>query len=219
MWRHHSEPGVATNNDCGSVAYVSGGPLLRRSFMSAEEPGLSLYIADRVHSGDELVVPAGSLLEVHSGTNVAVVLGPGSGVRLDGLRSYPLGDGRSASRLDLTVLHGEVRIQVRLNEESPEAALAGVDGAEVLVTRGDVAVLGGGAWRAVAVSGNAEARILRGTVRGAAFAFDGAVGLEGREEPSADELAALRVRLPFSFESIRAALPPLPAASRYLEAP
>lgn len=219
FWTHPGDPEVLTNNDCGIITAVHGIPLLRRSFMSGSDAGLEVYIADRIQSGDELVVPEGGRLEWTSGSNMVVVLGPGTKIRLEGLRSFVTGESLPTTRLDMQLLEGELRVQVRLNTHAPEAVLVGLSGADVLVTRGDIGVRNGEVWRAVAIDGEGLARQRRGNTAGAPFAFVGGVGGDGEDMPSDADLRVIRSRLPFSFEQIRAALPPLPALSGDLEAP
>ena len=220
-WIPPADPQVVTNNDCGFVSDADGSPVIRRSFHGEGQPGIDARVADRLSSGDELVVPTGSRLEWTSGTNMIVVLGSGSRARLGGLRSFPGPDGRTVTRLDFQLLSGEARVQVRLNDNRPEAVLATLAGAEVLIRRGDVELFADAGWRSVVLTGDAFARVRRGGVAGAPFALlpGRAVGLGGEEMLSDTELAAIRRRLPFSFELMNAALPPLPSMSLELEAP
>lgn len=217
-WVSSSLHGVVTNNDCGVVSLVDGAPRIRRSFAPADDRGAIAFVADRVQSGDELEVPADSRLELTTGKNVVIVLGPATRVKLGGVRVFQV-DGVAVSRLDVALLSGEMRVQVRLNRERPEAVLMHLAGADVLATRGDVHVLSNGGWRATALSGEASARQRHGVTLGAPFVFDGAVGSSGVETPDAAALAGIAGRLPFRFEIVRAALPPVPAVNQLLEAP
>lgn len=212
---------MATNNDCGNISEVSGAPVIRRSFHEKEHVGVTANVADRISSGDELEAPAGSRLEWTTGFNTVVTLAPGTRVRLDGLRSFSDPSGTTAERLDITLLSGELRAQVRLNVERPESVLVAVNGGEVLVTRGDVAVFSGGTWRATVLSDGASARMRRGGVLGAPFPIDPGqiAGLGVQEAAEAAELNDIRARLPYSFELARMALPPLPPMSSAIEAP
>ncbi|MCC8108563.1 MAG: hypothetical protein LIQ30_05845 [Planctomycetes bacterium] len=112
-WASPGDPAVATNNDCGYITAVHGQPQVRRSFHTEDSAGQPLSVADRISSGDELIVPTGSRLEWASGNNVVVVLGSGGRVKLGGIRSFIDPDGRQAARLDFSLLSGEVRLQVR----------------------------------------------------------------------------------------------------------
>lgn len=220
-WVSPGDQAVATNNDCGSISEVSGAAVVRRSFYEKGHPGIAANVADRISSGDELEAPAGSRLEWITGSNVVVTLAPGSRARLDGLRSFLDPSGVMAERLDVTLLSGEARVQVRMNSDYPASALVAVNGAEVLVTRGDAAVFSGDVWRATTLSGDVAARMRRGGVQGAPFPIaPGQVAGLGIQE-TADEAAlnAVRLRLPFSFELARMALPPLPSMSSAIEAP
>jgi hypothetical protein len=220
-WKLSSDAGVITNNDCGYVSDVRGAPVIRRSFMTASDPGLAAYAADRLNTGDEIEVPADARLEMTTGKNIILVFGAGSKARLLGLRSFTGPENKLITRLDFVVERGVVRCQVRLNEENPEAALIGLNGADVLVARGDVEVFTDAGWRAAALSGSAFARLRRGGVVGAPFVFDSgrAVTGSGEDVLTADDIAGVKARMPFSFEEIRAALPPRPAVSSLLEAP
>lgn len=221
FWRESSHPGMTSTNDCGFISEILGTPQIRRSFMSEKDAGLPAYIADRIHSGDELAVPPGGRLEWTCGNNVIVMLGAGAKAKIEGLRVFQVENGVSASRLDIRLLEGSMRVQARLNEERPEGVLVSVEGAEVLLTRGDVQISAGSPWRVAAISGLVSARLRRGNVVGAPFGFSESVMVEGQGEESLDEeeLVAIKFGLPFSFETKRAALPPLPAASALLEAP
>ncbi|MCD8140068.1 MAG: hypothetical protein LUE17_09890 [Planctomycetaceae bacterium] len=146
-WVAATDVAVVTNNDCGAVSFIQGQPAIRRSFHAEDDPGLAANIADRVNSGDEIIVPFGSRLEMTSGSNVVLVFGAGCRVRLGGLRSFTDPEGKQVARLDLDLLEGEMRLQVRLHEDKPMAALITLDGAEVLVRRGDVELAMQGATR------------------------------------------------------------------------
>lgn len=220
-WVSPGDPAVATNNDCGHVTEVSGSPTIRRSFHEKGHAGVAVNVADRLSSGDELEAPAGSRLEWATGFNTVVTLAPGTRVRLDGLRSFSDASGTTVERLDVTLLAGELRAQVRLNVERPESLLVAANGAEVLVTRGDAAVFSGDAWRATALAEGAAARARRGGVLGAPFPIEPGqtAGLGVQEAVEAADLKDIRARLPFSFELARLALPPLPPMSSVVEAP
>lgn len=220
-WVPPLDPAVVTNNDCGFVSAVAGSPQVRRSFHSEGDGGAEVYAADRIHSGDELSVPPGSRLEWISGNNIVVVLGENGQVRLGGLRSFADAEGRTVTRLDATLVRGEMRVQVRRNEDAPFAVLVTMNGVEVLVTRGDVEAYSNGGWHSAALAGDAAARIRRGGVAGAPFTFaEGTrIGATGQDGLGNGEAAAIKARLPFSFEQVRAALPPVPAMNSELEAP
>lgn len=221
-WVPFSSPGVVTNNDCGFVAAAEGGILVRRSFHSDATDGTRAHVADRLYSGDGLSVPLNGRLEWVSGNNIVVVLGSDARATLGGLRTFTDAGGNKVLRLDLKLIQGECRVQVRLNELRPEAVLVSLgDEIEVLVQRGDVELAAGGSWRVASLSGSVQARIKRGTVTGAPFTIGEGTAVDGTGEKGLDaqELASAQRRLPFSFELVSAALPPLPAMSRMLEAP
>ena len=221
LWVAATDPAIVTNNDCGQIAAISGRPMIRRSFHTGDAEGVAANIADRISSGDELVVPAGSRIEWITGVNTVAVLGSGGRVRFDGLRTFVNADGMETARLDVTVLAGEARVQVRLNESKPETVLAVLGGAEILVARGDVELFANGSWRGAVLAGQAAARNRRGAMPGAPFAINAGtiVDVSGESRLSTEETNAIKLRVPFSFESARAALPPIPAVSIEMEAP
>lgn len=220
-WVSADDPAVSSNNDCGHVSDVLGEPLIRRSFQDRDQQGSPVHVADRVSAGDELSAPAGTRLEWTTGSNLIVVMGPGARVRLGGLRSFAEPSGAAATRLDVELLAGDLRVQARRNADVPEYLLVSADGGEILVDWGDVVVSSEGAWRGAVLYGEASARMRRGAVTGAPFPMpEGFVSGFGAQERLAEAAAdAMRARLPFSFELARLALPPLPAAGRGVEAP
>lgn len=220
-WINANDPAIVTNNDCGFITAAHGTAQIRRSFLADDEAGAPAHVADRVNSGDMLHTPNDSRVEMVSGSNVVLVVGSGSRVKLGGLRSFTDVSGQTATRLDVEVLSGDVRIQVRRNDEKPEYVLAAVEGAEVLVSRGDVALTTGGGWQASTLAGVAAGRVRRGNVTGAPFEIAGGHMLGGGGDVPLTQAAsnALRGRLPFSFELATLALPPLPPMSWDLEAP
>lgn len=220
-WVAANDAAVVTNNDCGAVSAIQGEPTIRRSFHTDDDVGIPATVADRVNTGDVVSVPFGSRLEMVTGSNIVLVFGSGCKVRLGGLRNFADADGLPVTRLDLEVLEGEMRLQVRQNVQKPMAALVQLNGAEVLVRRGDVEVALQGGWQAAVLSGDAMARLRRSGVPGAPFviAERRTVGSRGDEPLGEDETLAIRGRVPFSFETRSAALPPLPHMSSVLEAP
>lgn len=221
LWVGALDPAVVTNNNCGFISAVNGAPRIRRSFHSDRDDGNEAYVADRIHSGDELEVPPGGRLEWVSGDNIVVVLGENGLARLEGLRLFADAEGRRTTRLDVQLLRGEMRVQVRRNAERPSAVLVALNGADVLITQGDVELYSNDGWRTTALAGEAAARIRRGGVAGAPFTVvpGTRVGANGPEMPEKNEEAAIKARLPFSFEQIRAALPPSPVMGADAEAP
>lgn len=221
MWVAATDPAVVTNNDCGQIASVTGRPMIHRSFQAQEAEGTAVNIADRISSGDELIVPPGSLVEWTAGANTVAVLGPGGRVRFDGARVFAAADGREAVRLDVTVISGELRAQARENENRPEMIRAALNGAEFLLTRGDAAFVSGELWQAAVLSGEASGRLRRGAMPGAAFALEAGtmVDAAGQAAIGEDGMNAVKQRVPFSFETARAALPPLPLMSAEMDAP
>lgn len=219
-WVSASESGVATNNDCGRIAFIQGRPLVHRPFHASPDDGSEIGIADRISSGDELIAPAGSRLEMVAGTNTVLTLGPGARVRVDGLRVFSV-DGAEVARLDLTLLSGEIRLQVRRNLNRPEAALIGMGGVEILATRGDVALFTNGGWRCATLKEDAAARLRRGGVAGAPFPVpaDAILAGSGPSPLTPEEKSSILSRVPFSFEIATAALPPLPVLASDPEAP
>ncbi len=219
-WTSADNPGVATNNDCGVVSALSGAPRIRRAFMSERDQALPAGLADRLHAGDVVEVPEDGRLEWTTGHNVVVVAGPGSRVRLEGLRNFAAPDGSRVARLDARLLKGEMRLQVRLNQERPEAALVALEGSDALLERGDLALSAGGGWFCATLGGEALARLKRGGSVGAPFAVAemATIGLQGEGKLDNAAASGLRARLPFSFELMTAALPPLPALGAGTEA-
>ncbi len=220
-WVAATDPAVVTNNDCGRIAALSGRPLIHRSFQADDAQGIPVDIADRISAGDEVIAPQGSLVEWVTGANSVMALGPGGRVRFEGLRAFRNAGGAEAARLDVTLLAGELRIQTRVNATRPESVLVALSGAEIRVTKGDVELFADEGWRAAVLAEQAEGRIRRGAMTGAVFpiAAGATVGASGEGFLTPEDAEAIRLRLPFSFESARAALPPEPAVSAELDAP
>lgn len=220
-WVNANDAAIVTNNDCGFITTTHGSAQIRRSFLADSDPGAPAHIADRVNSGDILYTPDGSRIEMVSGGNIVLVLGSGSRVKLNGLRNFIEASGKPATRLDLEIISGDVRIQVRRNEEKPEYVLAALEGVDVLVSRGDIAVTTSGGWLVSTLSGEVGGRVRRGNVVGAPFTIGTGHTVGGAGDAQLTDAAAnaLRVRLPFSFELAALALPPMPPMSWELEAP
>lgn len=218
-WSRGNAAALSSKSDCGVIVAVHGSPVVRRAFHDDGGAGAPVHPADRISSGDELSAPGGSRIEMTGGNNILLVLGPGAKVRLNGVRDFVDPDGNAASRLDLEVLAGEVRVQVRANRTHPEALLASLGGCEALVRRGDVVLQAG--WRVSALTGNAFARTGGEGAFGAAFAVPERHSVDGNGEREVDAagMAAMMGRMPFSFESLRAALPPTPLSGTYSDAP
>jgi hypothetical protein len=221
LWVKPNDPAVVSTKDCGSVTATHGATRIHRAFQSDEEAGIDVNTADRVNSGDELITDSGGRIEMVSGGNIILVIGENSRVRILALHSFPDPAGTPVTRLDMELLSGEARAQVRLNDEAPAHLRAALAGAEVLVSRGDVALSAGSGWRASVIAGEAACRMRRGHVAGAPFTLPPrrTAGADG-EAVLADAAAnALRSRLPFSFELTAIALPPTPSISPEFEAP
>lgn len=220
-WTSASNPAINTNNDCGLVAAVSGKVQIRRSFQSDTDTALPLALADRIHSGDILETPAGGRAEWTSGYNLVAVAGSNSRVRFNGLRNFIDSDGKPAVRLDLTLLSGELRVQVRLNRDQPEAVLTALTGSEVLMKRGDVCFVETGQWRSGMLAGEGWGRLIRGSTIGEPFtiAAGNLVGTAGNSALTGKDIAAIKARLPFSFELERLAKQPEPSMGDEPEAP
>lgn len=221
LWVAATDPAVVTNNDCGQIAAIRGNVRIHRFFHLEESDGIPANVADRLSSGDELIADADSRVEWITGANTIAVLGSGGRVRFDGLRTFDGAEGRKFTRLDLTLMAGELRAQVRLNENRPEAVFTALGGADFLLFRGDLALFAGTGWRGASLRGSAGARIRRGNSTGAAFVVPEGTAVDGAGESRLPEGGAeeLRLRLPFSFEVARAALPPMPAMSAEDDAP
>lgn len=221
LWVNATDAVVITNNDCGFITATHGGATIRRSFHAAGDPGVAAHTADRVNSGDELVAPPGGRIEMVSGGNIVLVAGDNSRVRLNGLRTFTGPLGNNVTRLDLEVVSGEARVQVRLNEEKAECVLAALNGAEVLVRRGDIVLYSQSGWLASSISGEVMGRVKRGAVVGAPFIIGDRRSVGGDGDAALDDSLgnAMRARLPFSFELVSAALPPAPSMGSQFEAP
>lgn len=218
FWARPGDPGVVTNNDCGFVSAVAGTPRIRRSFMADTEQ-VPIYLADRLGGGDEfLPVPPGRV-EMITCDNLILVVGTASRAVLGGVRVIAGGSAGHASRLDAALLAGRCRVQARRNEEHPEAALITVAGHDVLVTRGDAEIAVEGGWRVSVLAGEVVVRDRKGGGQRLLVAAGYTAGPGGVEPLTDEDAAAIRARLPFSFETERAALPPLPPMSALLEAP
>lgn len=220
-WVAATDAAVVTNNDCGYVSDVADGAQIKRSFHDKDDPGMQAHAADRLNSGDEIAVPEKGRLEMISGENTILTFGPGSRAKLGGMRGFAGPGGVQTSRLDVVLHAGELRVQVRLNENNSETVLISLNGADVLVVRGDVGMFSGNAWRVAVISGDAQVRLRRGGVAGAAFSISsGEIAGPGTEERmNENDILEMKKRTPFSFELVGAALPPLPPMSTFLEAP
>lgn len=221
-WPSAGDSAALTNSDCGVVSSMEGAPRVRRVFMIASDPDETLYVSDRLHAGDGLNVPADGHLEWTTGHNTIVTLGPDAKARLLGLRKSAFqAKAASPARLDIELLHGEIRVEVRRNATRPEAVMVSLPGLEVLVEQGDVQVGLEGPNRVTVLDGSASVRVRRGDVPGAPFTIDAGrrLGPEGPEAAPREALESIHRELPFSFERAKAALPPLPAASAAVDAP
>ncbi|MCC8180438.1 MAG: hypothetical protein LIP23_05965, partial [Planctomycetes bacterium] len=153
--------------------------------------------------------------------NLVVTVGPLSRVRLNGTRSIGSADGRILSRLDVELLAGSLRVQVRYNMRRPEAIMVAVGNADVVVERGDVMVSDDAEAMVAVVAGEAAVRPDRNDFVSTVSVLDSGAGLGARGPAMLNQAVfdSLRRAIPFSFEKVRAALPPLPAATYALEAP
>lgn len=221
FWVSGTDASVVTSNDCGQISATHGLPVVVRSFQQAGSPGVKAMITDKVYSGDEVHVPDGSRLEIVSGSNVAMVFGEGSRVRFSGLRWLGASGKSGASRLDLELVAGEMRVQVRRNMTRPESVLVSAGEAQFLIKEGDVCLTNSSSWQGAVLAGEGMGRLRRGATIGAPFAIpEGTtVGEGGAGELAADSRSRFTALLPFSFELTRTALPPLPSLSYELEAP
>ncbi len=220
IWVKSTAADVVSTNDCGSILSSRGAARIRRSFQPADSGGGEVNAADRLNSGDELITLSGGRIEAAGGDNVILVLGENSRVRLVTLISFTDPAGMPATRLDVELLAGEARVQVRLNEESPAHLLASLGDVDILVSRGDAALSTTGGWRGAVLSGDASGRIRRGQMAGAPFPIPaGRMAGGGESVLDAATRSGILSRLPFSFESYRFALPPMPLMSSDSDAP
>ncbi|MCL2001047.1 MAG: hypothetical protein FWG74_06395 [Planctomycetes bacterium] len=220
-WVSSDNQAVTTVNDCGIVSFALGNPRIRRVFMSDREPGDVLGLAVRLRSGDEIEVPVGGRLEWITGKNTIAVLGHDSRVKIEGLRYFTDADGVQVSRLDLRLVKGDIRLQVRFNQNLPEAVMVGLEGADALIVRGDVVLMGGGAWFGATIfGGGVQARLKQGNAAGAPFTVPERMSISPSGEGKLGDAALFEImgRLPFSFELTTVALPPLPALGADIEA-
>lgn len=217
-WVEHGAVGVVTNNDCGSVSAVTGEVRLKRSFMQNDSDGISVHIADRVHAGDLFAIAAHGGVEWVTGHNTIAALGPDTRAVVAGVRAFADPDGRTVSRLDVVLEQGAARVQVRLNRERPEAVLVRCANAEALVLRGDVEVETTPEWSIRVVSGEAEARVIHSGIAGAAFTIGSGAVLTAEGMAMQQNAVAMRV-VPFSYETVKAALPPRPVSGAQTDAP
>lgn len=217
-WIEHGAVGVVTNNDCGSVSSVAGDVRLKRSFMQADSDGIPAQVADRVHAGDVFHIAANSGVEWVTGHNTIAALGSDSRAAVAGVRSFADPEGRIVTRLDIVLEQGAARVQVRLNRERPEAVLVRCANAEALVLRGDVEVEATPEWSVRVVSGEAEARVIHSGIAGAAFTIGAGAVLTAEGMAMQQNAVAMRV-VPFSYETVKAALPPRPVSGAQSDAP
>lgn len=221
FWVSGTDASVVTNNDCGFISGIHGQPVIIRSFHDASAPGIRANLTDRINSGDEIRVPADSRLEVTSGSNVVAVAGAGSRVKFLGSRNFGTSESREVSRIDMELITGELRVQVRMNESRPELALVTTGSGEFLIRRGDVDVITSISWQTSVLSGDAQVRLRRGGTTGAPFTLSegNLLGVGGQAALTSEVRERIRTRVPFSFETKRAALPPQPSVAYELEAP
>ncbi|MDR3210568.1 MAG: hypothetical protein LBU79_01475 [Planctomycetota bacterium] len=221
-WVDAVNPAVTSNNECGIVNGVWGNALVRKGFQDPKAPGSVVGQTDRLQAGDQVETAARSRLEFSSGNNILVLIGPTSKVKILGLRSFTNTDGVVTNRLDLQLVEGMVRFQARLNELIPECALGEAGNLGVLLTRGDVVLSGGRNPRFAVLAGNVSFRHRLGAsnwsdedsvIAGSGFADGAAITVAGEE---AERLLEI---LPFSFEILRNALPPLPPPGPDYDAP
>lgn len=221
FWIDASDVTVATSDDAGVVSGVWGQALLKGQYMESDEQGMRIGISDRVGAGDEITTAANARVEIVTGNNLVSVIGPSSSIRILGVRGFDGGDGRKLSRLDLQILEGTVRSQVRESVSRPESVLLDLGGAQCLVTRGDAAASVGAAWRVAVLAGSVSCRIKQGG--GTSAPYDVTAGrvadADGVGELSGQALADLKSILPFSYEIHRAALPPTPPPDPSVDAP
>lgn len=222
LWVAGTNPAVISANDCGLVTAVSGAARIRRSFQTEKDAGLDANVADRVNAGDELVTDAGGRIEIAGGANNVIVIGQNARLKLNALRTFAGPSGKQVARLDMELLAGQARVQVRLNTAKPEHVFISCGGMEVLASRGDIAVAAGDVWLAAGLAeGEAVGRTRRGQVTGAPFPIEKGrlVTAGGAADLDDAAAAAMKTRLPFSFELTSVALPPMPSVRPDLEAP
>ncbi|MDR1612816.1 MAG: hypothetical protein LBT97_08530 [Planctomycetota bacterium] len=219
MWFSPTANGVTTNNDCGVVAALRGGPRVRRANrLSTAAADEDLSLSDKIHAGDEILTGPEGLVEVASGKNVIILAGPNTALRFLGLRLFEQQAAKKSSRLDAELVAGSVRMQVRLNTASPEAVLLNAPAMASLLERGDCAAVLAASWRLTVLEGGAECRLGGTDVpvevgAGRTLAADGAPAL------AAESIAEIKTRLPFAYEIRRAALPPNPLPDPGADAP
>lgn len=218
LWAKTGDPMVTAVNDCGQVSRIRGRARIKRSYMAEKDAPDSLVTFDRVHAGDEIETGPDGAAEVVTGNNVLVLIGPGTKVVLRGVRLVDDGTGKQTACLDLGLLQGVVRTQVRLHQNNPEAVLVESDAVSALSTRGDMAVSTVSDWLLAVLAGSADYRTTRG---GRNSVLE--TGLLGKDDAFSELDGALAdsiaSRLPFTYEIVRAALPPLPPPDPYAEAP
>lgn len=221
MWFSPSAKGVMTNSDCGVVAGLAGTPRVRRSYQLSSDAGGELSLSDKLYAGDEILTGPNDRVELVSGRNVLVLVGPDSTLRLLGLRAVERSASSKTSRLDMELPAGGARLQVRLNAANPESALLRSATMGVIVERGDCAVAVADSWRLSVLDGSAWCRLDQGGVSGAPFALEAGreLGPGGPRALTVDAATELRARMPFGYEIRRAALPPNPPPDPEAEAP
>jgi hypothetical protein len=219
MWFSATDIGVTTKSESAIVIGMTGSPHLRRAYRHPSELGEVLNLADRIHAGDEILTGPGDRVELASGRNVLVAVGPESEVSLLGVRIVGSGSGNVASRLDVSVVTGAVRVQARLNTGHPETVFMTAPGIDVILERGDCGVSHGDSWRLVVVDGSVFVRL--GETGGAPFQFEAghSLGPGGPRPMAREDRDDFRARLAFGYEIVRAALPPNPPPNPDAEAP
>lgn len=221
MWFSPSVKGVTTSNDCGTVSGLAGAPRIRRSYQLSSDAGVELSLSDKVYAGDEILTGPDDRVELVSGRNVLVLVGPDSSLRLFGLRVVERSATSKMSRLDVELVGGGARMQVRLNAANPELVFLRSPTMGVIVERGDCAAAVADSWRLSVLDGEAWCRLGQGGASGAPFSLEAGreLGPGGPRALTAETISEMKARMPFGHEIRRAALPPNPPPDPEAEAP
>ena len=218
VWFEPAESAVTNRNDCGIVSAVVGEATAKGQFASDMEKGVAVDAFDRVAMGDELETGPNARLEFSTGTNLLSLLDSESKVKVASVKVFHDSTGRYATRLVVRLLHGSVRVQCRLNIETPESVMVEAGGVSVLLAKGDVIVSTAKGWTISVLDGEMLYRTPNGDIHTLNL---GEVATQNADigSLSEKEVANMMIALPFSYETHRAALPPMPPPDPFAEAP
>ncbi len=221
FWVDRNSGAAMIDSDSGVVTGIWGQASVRKSFMTQNSEEIPLGVFDKMQAGDIVETGREGRVEITSGNNVLLVIGPESAVRFLGLVSFFTSENAPAKRLDLQMLKGRIRLQVRLNRNYPEMALVEAGSLSVLTTRGDMSLFQDPNWRLAVLVGDVSYRNRPGGTLGPVAALQAGQTLyaDNIVTLTDEEKERLATAMPFRYEIGRAALPPAPPPGPDGEAP